>query len=502
MKKFLFCFSLFLIGRISFADQTVFMKVRELPVSGKLSADLARTLWVADGKARIDYQNGGKTTVIHFPDAWYYGSDSNEGSYVRDNASEFRFGPFAYNERLKQLRYGGELEFMRENGFTNFPEKVDGTLCDVWESFADGFLVTLYVKQTLGVPFQMELRRDDSSPELIRKIRYDEYEAGAPTKDIFSVPSNIIWSSQSIPPRVFTNSTVLTKWLLGYYKKPQPDQVSDALACMNYYQTEREGAVALLFFLFQKHPDRAAEWVKQTEVSRTWLRQACLEALWLIDAPQGRLYLQQIADDSKHRDFKYVTEVLQKKTPYKFLDLPLAERNSPDLLMAGFCITGDPAYVQRLVSAMEGLQDKNSSGYSTALTATKLLAMLTVTDPSVCQIIRAASSGLSPEMQKVAIAFEAMSGQFYEARDIPKDSPLSTAESNRLEAEFWTRGLVQLWGGDPGQEARNLIAEYSLNFARCIPARQFALVEQNKKLDAQIKEKLLLFPENPALLYM
>lgn len=512
MKKFLIWFFLCVVISRSFANQSVFMAVRELPVSGKTDVEGTKTIWLSGERdVRIDYatrpgQSGQRTTLIHFPDVWYYDRVSNEGSYVRDDGTELRLYPVAYNEKLKQLRYGHELEFMQKNGFSNSSETVEGSLCNVWEAFADGFLATLYVKQTSGVPFQLEIRRDDTTRELVKKIRYDEYESGRVANSaIFAVPSNVLWISRSIPPEIFTNRTGFTKWLQGYYKNPDPDKVADALVSMNYHLFEKESSTAIISCLFQRHPDRVEGWVKQTENFRTWLRQACLEALWLTDTPSGRQYLQQIADTPQHQDFKYVTEVLLKKTRYTFLDLPLTEKNVPEQLMGAFRITGDSAYIQRLLSAMGGLRDKNGSGYAAAVAATKQLAMGVTADPSFISIIHTASAGLPPELQKIAGAVEVLASQYYEAADIPTNSPLSTAESNQQEAEFWARTLSELWklsGGEPDQGARNLISEYSLNFSRSIPSRYFELAEQNRSLDARIKEKLQQFPGNLALLWM
>jgi hypothetical protein len=516
MKKVAFWLVLFYaIGLISFGENTepiTYMVIRTLPASVGDKADPPQKVWLSGkNRLRIDYaprpgSTGFWTTLIRFPDIWSYNPDIHEGYYIQDDDSESRFSPAGYNDTLRKLRYGHELEFLQANGFNNCCETLDGHLCSVWDAFADGYLATLYVNQSNGLPFQLEFRQDNSSCRLVKKIRYDEYVISQETGvDLFAVPSNVVWTSHSIPPKTFTNRTELVTWLQNYYQHPDAERAADALVAMNYYQLDRNTCEVVFYYLFKDNPERVGGWIKNTEDFRSATRQAALEALWLVDSKEGLLYLQSIIDTPEHHDHQYVADI-SKKNRYTFLELPVTDENVPDLLINAFRMTGDPAFIRRLFAAVFNLQNGQSgTGFSAAVNAVKLLVLETETNPAVLKSIKDSSSELTTEQQQVLTAFDTLTDRFHQPSSIPTNSPLTTALANRNEAEFLKNELRMLWeqsGGAPDKAADSLFADYSLNFARSQPIRCYELIDENRELDRRIKEKLAQYPNNIALLWM
>ena len=483
---------------------------RELPLDFSPEPGRPKTAWIAgNAYARIEFppepaKTGSWISIVNFPDKWYVNEVLKEGSYWKDNSETLEFYPAGYTDCLKKLSFGRELSFMQEYGFTNQPAVVDGRLCDVWDAFVDGYLATLYVDHNAGVPFQLEVRRDTASHMLLKKIRYDKYEPGLGfVPALFQPPAEVAWVSSNVPPRIFTDRTNFMNWVRFYYQKPEPEKVPDVLAYINYYKYDPAGSIAMFYFLLRDNPDRAPEWMAMSENFQKSAREACLEAFWLTDTEQSRLYFQQIVNHPEHKDNKYVTETLLKRNRYAITDLPVTTESAVNMQMHAYFMTGQPVYIERLLfSLMNFQQGRDSSEYKAATQAIALLVKEAAENSEIAEIIKKSSANLPEKLRPIGTVMATALNEVYESRPIPTNTPLCTAIFQDQEASFWQIVLLDLWGAPLSEEAKELLKQYSSNLAKSSPTRYFEQADENKKMNQQIESLLAANPENAALSWM
>ena len=177
----------------------------------------------------------------------------------------------------------------------------------------------------------------------------------------------------------------------GYYKNPRPELVESAMhflagpgASLTTNENTARMMQASFACLFQRHPEKRAEWKKVIET--------------LPDA--GHTYLNVSMESS--------VEAMFQATP------TVPEKN--DMSWGCFFITGDTSYVQNVVLAMKHLGErKDLNKYLTAASAQWSLASISTQDDKVREVLQAAAKGA--DAQLAAAAREALSRPVGELRE-------------------------------------------------------------------------------------
>jgi hypothetical protein len=501
MKKALVVFLLAAFASALLAEplpQTMIrIKMREISPTPTPNSPKAKTAWIAsDQSIRIELppepaKTGFWVSILKYPDKWHVNEALGEGEYWKEDDDSFGYYPLSFSG-LKELGYGRELEFMLQHGFTNRPVEIDGVLCDVWDAFVPGYLATLYINRETGKPFQLEARCDAPSNKLLKKIRYEEYEAGIPfDAALFALPTNIVWTSSNTPPVVFTGKTNFLNWARGYYKNPAPDQVGDALAYINYYKYDLWSSMAMLSILFRDNPGLVPGWMQWVEPLRETTRQSCLYALWQADSEWGNAYLQTVANDPAHRDNKYVAETLLKRNRYAITDMDITSEAIANMHMHAFYMTGDPEYINRLLySLMNFSKDKNSKEYAAAKKALELLMVEAKENPDISGIMQKSGAELPEQLMPIKDSLIGALDEWYDAKPIPTNTPLSTAASEIDERAFWFQTLSGLLADPKNKEEQELLLAYCDTLTKSRTPLNNDLQEEVAKLIRILKERI------------
>jgi len=127
--------------------------------------------------------------IVAEPDIWIADRNTNQAQHTVDPGPNFKihFPLFASetSEKLRQLEFGAELEYFRENDAQELPaQNVDGFKCKLLRLTLDDREVTLFLK-TDGTPLQIVVK----SPEYEYAMRFMRYEPDRkPDKLLFQLP--------------------------------------------------------------------------------------------------------------------------------------------------------------------------------------------------------------------------------------------------------------------------------------------------------------------------
>jgi hypothetical protein len=127
--------------------------------------------------------------IVAEPDIWIVDRNSNQAQHTVDPGPNYKihFPLFASesSEKLRQLEFGRELQFFRENGATELPaQEVDGIKCKLLRLEVEGDEVTLFLK-TDETPLQVAVK----SPDHEYALRFLRYEPDRkPDKALFQLP--------------------------------------------------------------------------------------------------------------------------------------------------------------------------------------------------------------------------------------------------------------------------------------------------------------------------
>jgi len=465
---------------------------RELPLIPTVNLPSARTAWVAGDKlARIKFppepaQTGFWVSIINFPDKWYVNEALQEGNYWKDDKEALGYYPLGYSDVLKKMTFGKELSFIQEHGFSNLLTEVDGVLCDAWDAFIPGYLVTLYVNHETGQPLQLEARRDSQPHSLLRKIRYDEYEAGIQfDASLFESPKDVTWLSSNMPPAIFTTKTNFLNWARFYYQSPDPEKIPEALAYINYYKYDFWSSAALLSILFRDNPKQGSQWIEQTELFQKSAREACLYALWLANTEWGNDYLKKIADDSERRDHEHVSSLL-KKNRYAITDLPITSSAIANMHMHAFFMTGDLIYIDRLLYSMEGFsKGKESKEYNAATQAITWLISEAQKNEDISARLKIGVRELPEKLQPLSDVLLGALEEPYDPLPIPTNTLLMAEPLEQCEISLWRTLLHKLWTNSSlvsSEEISLFINQYSQNLAQFTSPRRCDLRDSTEQL--------------------
>ena len=130
--------------------------------------------------------------IVNEPNIWIIDRNKSEGQHALDPGPQYvvRFPifPREQSDKLKQLEFGSELSFFRENGAEELASQtVDGIKCKVYRLDLDDRKVTLFMKHD-NLPLQIEVQSTDVK-YAIRFLKYDPNQK--PDMNLFKVPPGI-----------------------------------------------------------------------------------------------------------------------------------------------------------------------------------------------------------------------------------------------------------------------------------------------------------------------
>ena len=135
--------------------------------------------------------------IVAEPDIWIVDRKSNKAQHTVDPGPRYKvhFPLFASepSPRLRELEFGGELEYFRDNGAKELPSRlVDGFSCKVLQLKLDDREVTLFLK-TDDTPLQITVQ----SPAYEYSLRFLRYESNhMPDKSLFQLPPDVQVTNQ------------------------------------------------------------------------------------------------------------------------------------------------------------------------------------------------------------------------------------------------------------------------------------------------------------------
>lgn len=158
-----------------------------------------RSVWrVADTQLRYEEPPNPATgsqllAVVSMPDAWFIDLTARRGTYRKDPGPSFkvRFPAFPpqFGEEIGKLEMGFEKEFFAERKAADGGERtVLDVPCRLQTTEVDGKKLTLYVRKSDGLPFQVVVE----TAERAVAVRYERYETGvAVDKALFRPPAGV-----------------------------------------------------------------------------------------------------------------------------------------------------------------------------------------------------------------------------------------------------------------------------------------------------------------------
>jgi hypothetical protein len=130
--------------------------------------------------------------IVAEPDIWIMDRNTNQAQHTVDPGPNYKihFPLFASetSEKLRELEFGHELDYFRENDAKELPARdVDGFTCKVLRLEIDDREVTLFLR-TNDTPLQIVVK----SPEYEYAMRFLRYEPDRkPDKLLFQLPPGV-----------------------------------------------------------------------------------------------------------------------------------------------------------------------------------------------------------------------------------------------------------------------------------------------------------------------
>jgi hypothetical protein len=193
------------------ASEPTMTKIVTRPVGPQVKANSfaakPKTLYRAGTKyarteEELDSENNIQAlVVVNEPNTWMINLADKTGRHIVDPGPTFSFhapivwmlkfqGQPELDPAFKELEFGNELKFFRENGaHDGGARQVDRRSCKTLVLKRGGTTVILFVDAQTEAPFQIDVERD-GEPKM--SIRYLEYRTGLPFKhSLFEPPQSV-----------------------------------------------------------------------------------------------------------------------------------------------------------------------------------------------------------------------------------------------------------------------------------------------------------------------
>ena len=164
----------------------------------------------------------------------------------------------------------------------------------------------------------------------------------------------------------FPSSNAVAEWMMEYYHNPQPNLVSSALKTLEEdgVLSANPGAQApfagFLSILFQNNPQQTEGWLKQSDAYAGELKRTIWMGLWLSDTDIGKKCLSEKLKGAHGTDLEYL-KILTKNAPFNLREMNPNDPGQLDMLWGAFTASGDPQYVQRIISVLPLLDQRDDA---------------------------------------------------------------------------------------------------------------------------------------------
>ena len=157
----------------------------------------------------------------------------------------------------------------------------------------------------------------------------------------------------------------LGEWLTFYYQQPRPDLLFSALEFMSEQDLLEAGSVqmpvrAFLARVFVANPERIADWQEAVLRASIPVQAIFAVALWESGSAYSEEYLPGFVERGAPGSRDYVLGLIADNEHPDLLVDPITGPGQLDELWGSFFATGDAAYVERLISALQFLGSKPS----------------------------------------------------------------------------------------------------------------------------------------------
>ncbi|MCC7300012.1 MAG: hypothetical protein IT583_02915 [Verrucomicrobia bacterium] len=168
----------------------------------------------------------------------------------------------------------------------------------------------------------------------------------------------------------------ISSWLQNYFREPQPEKIpwmleqlekSQALKTHPSAQSPTTGS---LYVIFKANPAEAITWVKGVCDYSPEVKRICWMGLWLADLKSGKEYLAEIKPMLSGDDLKYV-DILLSNAPYSIEKKSIKNPSDLDMLWGAFFGSGNPVYVEKIITALKGYDQREDVGLFLTAAASK-----------------------------------------------------------------------------------------------------------------------------------
>lgn len=173
---------------------------------------------------------------------------------------------------------------------------------------------------------------------------------------VFCTPTNAL--------EKFSSADEVNDWVLHYYLKQDIKLVVPAIkALFKYGFFDKDSAVpptlAFLSTLFQQNEDLLEGWLMELSDLNSREKQFLWIALDLSNSSKGQQLLRKIKDKEAQDENKKFIEDLLNSTPKDILQMKINSPSVLDMLWGKFFASGDRRCIQRIISVLPWLEQKD-----------------------------------------------------------------------------------------------------------------------------------------------
>lgn len=153
-----------------------------------------------------------------------------------------------------------------------------------------------------------------------------------------------------LSPAHAERTSKLHDWLKYYYLH---QDISQVVPAMDYFfhqdqklsETRKNALIASFSILFRKHPDQAKDWIEDSDL-KDEQRKPLIHSLWYAGLNQ------EARDLAKEADWSTQEMAMFKRSSPALTDIQIENAPQVALLWGAYRISGDPAYITRVIQLM------------------------------------------------------------------------------------------------------------------------------------------------------
>ena len=201
----------------------------------------------------------------------------------------------------------------------------------------------------------------------------------------------------------FQSAVDVSQWMMHYYEAPSPERLVPAIECMSkdgrLLDSEKNQATAAFFGrLFAQNSRRLDGWITHFTAASEDQRFFVALAIWYADMARKADLLRTLSHGSD--SLAQFSKELQGDRPPDLLTVEITEPVQLDILWAQFFATGDPRYVERIISVLPYAAPGEHSGRLViGLAARWSLTSNATQQARVMEICSKAARSANPQLQ-------------------------------------------------------------------------------------------------------